>query len=229
MDPITVIASATASFNTLKKGLAMGKDVLAMTDTLSKWMSCTSDLEALEKELSDPPIWKRMFSKSVEEEALQVFAAARKAKEQRNELKQWISLTLGKSAWDDLIATEGKIRKQRQETIYKQRQKRRKLIEWTAWIAMILVATGILYGFVMFLKSKAAHALPEYVQCRLVGCEKIDGARWCVYRGAGNTQSSIMLELSEWYPREFMCKYDPDAPPPPNLRETLKAIKESQR
>ena len=229
MDPITVIASATASFETLKKGLAMGKDVLAMTETLSKWMSCTSDLEALEKELSDPPIWKRMFSKSIEEEALQVFAASRRAKEQRNELKQWISLTLGQSAWNELLATEGRIRKQRAETIYKQRQKRRKFIEICAWAVVALIGCGVLFGFVMLLKAHTANAQPEHVQCRLVGCDVFQGQRWCVYRGEWNPQETMSFGMSEWFPREYLCDFVPDAPKPPSMRDTLKAIRESQK
>ena len=65
---------------------------------------------------------------------MEVFAAKRKAQAQRDELKQWVSLTLGQSAWEDLIKTEASIRKQRQETLYKQREKRRKFIEIMAWI-----------------------------------------------------------------------------------------------
>ena len=52
---------------------------------------------------------------------MEVFAAKRKAQAQRDELKQWIGLTLGQSAWEELVRTEGRIRKQRQETLYAQR------------------------------------------------------------------------------------------------------------
>ena len=41
---------------------------------------------------------------------MEVFAAKRKAQSQRKELKQWVSLTLGQSAWEDLLRTEAKIR-----------------------------------------------------------------------------------------------------------------------
>ena len=34
---------------------------------------------------------------------------------------------------DELIALEGRIRKQRQEAIYAQRERRRKIIEYIAW------------------------------------------------------------------------------------------------
>ena len=75
---------------------------------------------------------------------MEVFAAGEGAA-QRDELKQWVSLTLAKSAWEDLIKTEASIRKQRQETLYKQREKRRKFIEIMAWILLVLVGTVFLY------------------------------------------------------------------------------------
>jgi hypothetical protein len=231
MDPIT-IASATASFEAIKRGLSLGKDALSLSAEIGKWMTCASDADQQAREAANPPLFKKMFSStSVEEEAINSFALKKRMEQQRADLKTWIEMTLGRKAWQDLLEEEATIRKTRRDTLYKQREKRRKFVEIVGWIVMGCVAAGLLYGFVMFLKGHAAKAAttPEHVVCRLVGCEKIDGMRWCVYRGAGNTQASIMLELSEWFPREFMCKYDPDAPPPPNLRDTLKAIKESQQ
>ena len=56
---------------------------------------------------------------------MEVFSAKRRAQAQTDELKQWVSLTLGQSAWEDLVRTEAKIRKQRQETLYAQRERRK--------------------------------------------------------------------------------------------------------
>ena len=35
------------------------------------------------------------------------------------ELKDWISFSMGPSAWDELVATEGRIRKQKKEQEYR--------------------------------------------------------------------------------------------------------------
>mgnify|MGYP003676568075 CR=1 FL=1 len=84
-----------------------------------------SDLEQAEKEAKNPPIFKKLFAgQSVEQEAITAFANKEKAKQQRYELQQWISLTMGKSKWDSLVAMEGQIRKQRKETLYRQRERR---------------------------------------------------------------------------------------------------------
>ena len=75
---------------------------------IGRWMGALSDLDQAEREAKNPPIFKKLFAgKTVEQEAMEVFAAKRKAQAQRDELKQWIQLTLGQSAWNELIARKG--------------------------------------------------------------------------------------------------------------------------
>ena len=229
MDPVTVMATATAAFNAVKKGVSIGKDIESMASDLGRWMGALSDLDMLEKEAKNPPIFKKLFAgKSVEQEAIEAFAAKEKAQQQRTDLKNFIGMMYGHSKWEQLLKTEASIRKSRAETIHLQRQRRRKFVEIVAWILMSLLAVGLLTGFVLLLKGHAARAQPDHVVCRLVGCEIIKKKRYCVYRGV-KTQETVVLEPSEWFPREYQCKYDPDAPKPPTLQETLKAIRESQR
>jgi len=199
-----------------------------MASDLSRWMGALSDLEQAHKEAQNPPIFRRLFAgSSVEEEAANVWASKRKATAQRDELRQWVQLTLGQKAWNDLVAEEGRIRKRRQETLYRQRERRRKFVEIVAWTIMIGAGLAVLTAFVLLLKSHSARAGdPEYVTCRLVGCEVIDKERICIYRGPNFTQDVLHLRRGEWYPTEFQCKYKPNVERPPTVREVLKAIKE---
>ena len=69
---------------------------------------------------------------------MEVFGKAQSAA-QRDELKQWVSLTLGQSAWEDLVRTEARL-ENGVETLYAQRERRRDFIEsW--WV--ILSGAGI--------------------------------------------------------------------------------------
>lgn len=157
IDPISAMATASTAFKAIKQGFSVGRDIEQMASDLSRWMGALSDLEQAEKEAKNPPIFKKLFSGStVEQEAIQAFASKKKAEQQRYELKQWISLTLGTKAWEELIRMEGQIRKQRQETIYRQRERRRKFIEVVAVIAIILTGVGLLALFIMWLRSAAA-------------------------------------------------------------------------
>ena len=157
MDPVSAMATASAAFGALKKGFSIGRDIESMAGDLSRWMGALSDIDQAEKEAKNPPIFKKLFNgKSVEQEAIEAFAAKRKAQSQRDELKQWISLALGRSAWDELIRMEGNIRKQRQETLYRQRERRQKFVEICVIILAILVGAAALVGFVWLVKTKGS-------------------------------------------------------------------------
>jgi len=144
IDPFTALAGATTAFNTIKKGFEIGRDIESMASDLGRWMSAISDISEAEKQAQNPPIFKRLFfAGSIEEEAMAMFAAKKKAEDQRAQLKVYIQYTMGASAWEELIAMEGKIRKERQETIYKQAQRRRKFME----------VIGILFGIIFFSTS----------------------------------------------------------------------------
>ena len=154
LDPVTAAATASAAFNTIKKGFAIGRDIEQMAGDIGRWMSCLSDMEQAEKEAKNPPIFKKLFSgQSAEAEALQIFIANKKAREQRDELRQFIGLTMGRSAWDELVRMEGKIRRDRQETLYKQREKRKHFIEVTAIIIACAIVMGALIGFIYLLRQ----------------------------------------------------------------------------
>ena len=90
MDPISAMATASAAFGAIKKGFQVGRDIEAMASDLSRWMGAMSDLDMLEKEAKNPPIFKKLFAgKSVEQEAMETFAAKQKAESQRRELQNW--------------------------------------------------------------------------------------------------------------------------------------------
>jgi len=146
VDPVTAMATASAAFGAIKKGFAIGRDIEAMASDLSRWMGALSDLDQAEKEAKNPPIFKKLFSgKTVEQEAIEIFASKKKAQAQRQELQQWIQYTMGQSHWDELIRMEGRIRKQRQETLYRQRERRRKFIEVVSIMLFILLVGAFVF------------------------------------------------------------------------------------
>ena len=151
IDPITAVATATAAFNTIKSAFAAGRDVEGMAKDISRWMGAVSDIKKAEEYNKKPPLFKKLFaSGSVEEEAMQIFMAKKKAEDMREELKQIITYTRGMSAWDELIKTEADIRKKRQQMIYAQQERRRQILEWCAIGLLVLVVLGFI-GVVLYL------------------------------------------------------------------------------
>lgn len=149
MDPVTIISGATVAFNALKKGFAVGKDLQDMGSQLTKWAGHMSDLGQAEKQVKNPPWWKSL-SGSVEAESLEVFAAKRKAESMRKELKDYISFTMGPSAWDELVAIEAKIRKQKKEQEYRKAELQEAIITWAVTGVLLLIGFGTL-GFILYL------------------------------------------------------------------------------
>jgi hypothetical protein len=153
MDPASAMAAASTAFAAIKKGFSVGRDIESMVGDLSRWMGALSDIDQAEKEAKNPPIFKKMFSgKSIEQEALEAYAAKKKAESQRAELKQWMQFTIGSRAWDELLTMEGRIRKQRQETLYRQRERRQKFVEWLVIIISVITGVAILATLVWVFK-----------------------------------------------------------------------------
>jgi len=148
IDPVTAIAGATAAFNAIKSGFSVGRDIESMAGDLGRWMSHVSDLKKAEDMNKKPPLFKKLFQAgSVEEEALQIFMAKKKAADMRDQLRQIIVATRGPSAWDELIKTEGDIRRKRQEAIYAQQERRQQVLEIVGIGFLMIVIAGALIGF----------------------------------------------------------------------------------
>jgi len=144
MDPVTIISGATVAFNALKKGFQVGKDLQDMSGQLTQWASAMSDLSYAEQKNKNPPWWKALNGDSVEAEALEIFTAKKKAEAMRKELKDWISFSMGPSAWDELVATEGRIRKQKKEQEYRKAEIQEAIITWTVTGLLLLSGIGAL-------------------------------------------------------------------------------------
>lgn len=139
MDPISAIAIATSAFNVIKKGITFGKDMESMYSDVGRWMGAIADLDHAEKMNKKPPLFKKMFDgSSIEQEAMDIFAAKKKAEAMEQELKTFINLTHGPAAWNELLALQGKIRKDRQRMIYDRAQRKKEILN-AIGIAILMV------------------------------------------------------------------------------------------
>ena len=149
------LSVATSAFNAIKKGFEVGRDIESMSGDLSRWMGSVSDINKADEYAKKPPLFKKLFaSGSVEEEAMASFMAKKKAEDMRYQLKQLISLTRGPQAWEELLRTEGEIRKKRQAAIYAQKERQRKILEFTA----IFFGVAIMGSFIFWLVVLALRA-----------------------------------------------------------------------
>jgi hypothetical protein len=84
MDPITIIATASAAYNALKKGIEIGRELQDMGGQLATWAGAIADIEFWQK-AENPPWWK--VGGNVQAEAIEIFAAKKEDQTQRDELK----------------------------------------------------------------------------------------------------------------------------------------------
>ncbi len=57
---------------------------------------------------------------------------------------------MGPSAWDELVATEGKIRKQKKEQEYRKAEIQEAIVTWGVTGLLLLTGLGI-FGFILYM------------------------------------------------------------------------------
>ena len=139
IDPITAVAAATAAFNTIKQGFQLGKDIESMYGDMGRWMGAVSDIDQASKLNKKPPLFKKIFNgSSIEQEAMDIFAAQKKAQAMEQELKTFVNMTHGPGSWDEILRLQGKIRKDRQKAIYEQQMRQSEILNAIGLIILVI-------------------------------------------------------------------------------------------
>ncbi len=250
MDPVTIsvaVGIASKAFSAIKQGFAVGRDIEQMSGDIGRWMGAVSDVDNAEKQAKNPPLFGKLFKAgSIEEAAMAAYAAKKKLEEQRYELKVFLNMTHGPGAYDELLQMEGQIRKQRQQTIYKQQQLRRQLGEGIAWLFLVIIVGGFLLLLASVFTSKSYADTYKYVPkpytkqqllqqgkilkkkyttCRLkkILKSKYTNKQACIYQG-GNKTYTLMYEPN--CPKQYKCIYNPNSKEPniDSVMESLRSI-----
>ena len=155
IDPVSAIGMATAAYNGIKQAISVGREIQDMGTQLGQWSKAISDLDFAHKQAENPPLFKKIFGSSqIEQNALEVWGHKQKAKEMRNELKSYISLYYGPSAWEEIVRIEGQMRKQQKEAVYAAEERKQRLLEWIVGIAATIVS-GIILTIIFYFIGKS--------------------------------------------------------------------------
>ena len=144
MDPITAFGVATTTFNAIKKGFQVGRDVESMSKDLGRWMGAIQDVKEGHNKKKN-----RVFG-SVEEEALETFAIKKKAIAMENDLRNFVNLSYGPNAWNEVIRIQADIRKQKKEAIEEAKRKQAQMIENIILGVLVVFFLGVV-GAVLYL------------------------------------------------------------------------------
>ena len=145
MDPITLLAAASAAFNGVKQLVEHGKEIEDVFGQLSKWASYTSDLqEWCRQEESKPSIFKKLSFGDDTSEALNVMSIRMKLAQQEVEIREMFQWYGPPGAYEEFIAERRRIKDQREKMIYEQARRRKEFLYDAFYISTIVVLLGIL-------------------------------------------------------------------------------------
>ena len=107
-----------------------------------------SDFNYAEQEVNNAGgVSKLLMKGSIEKMALDITVNKQKIREQENELRTLIQYTYGHNVYNEMIELRRKLRKQREEEIYRRREFKKQLLE--AFLILILMC--LIGGAVLFL------------------------------------------------------------------------------
>tara|TARA_Y100000593_G_scaffold67847_1_gene124709 strand:- start:578 stop:1075 length:498 start_codon:yes stop_codon:yes gene_type:complete len=149
MDPASIGIALTVANSAMKKITTFyqhGKDLSAMSQEITKWMGAVSDVDNIEKQAKNPSLFRKLVSgKGIEGMAFEALTAKKKLEEDRYQIKQMIQMRYGVSAWNELIAMEGKIRKRLQEEKYAREKFKEKVISIVALTVTLGLGLVVLF------------------------------------------------------------------------------------
>ena len=136
--------------------MTVGKDIESMYGQMGKWMGAISDINHADKMNKKPPLFKKLFNgASIEQEAMEIFAAKKKAEAMETELRNFVNLSYGPNAWNEIIRLQGKIRKDRQKMIYDKELRWRKIMNWFWTFTGMFIVSGVIIFTLFVVTGKA--------------------------------------------------------------------------
>lgn len=141
MDPISALAVAQTAYAAIRKGFQYGKEVESMAGDIGRWMGAINTVKNSHEKAK-----KRKFG-SIEEEALETFAAKKKAEAMEHELRTFINMNYGPSAWQEVIRMQAQIRKDRAAAEEARRKRQEEIIVWI----LTMLGIGLLAVIMIFI------------------------------------------------------------------------------
>ena len=120
-----------------------------MTKQLSRWYGAVSDFNYADKEVNSAGgVSKLLMKGSIEQMALDITIHKQKILEQEKELRVLIQYTYGMNVYNEMIELRRKLRKKREDEIYRKREMKRTLLEGFLVLLLIVLAAGFIIGMI---------------------------------------------------------------------------------
>lgn len=154
MDPLSLIAMASTTFKGIQTLVDKGAEIEHVAQKLGHWYGLVSDIKEAEKEADNPPLFKKIFDgESVEQQALNSVIAKKKIEEQEKHVRELITWAYGVDTYKEMMQMRRDIKAKREQMIYKQRRKQRRMLDISAIVLAFMISAGVIYGTVLVIRS----------------------------------------------------------------------------
>jgi hypothetical protein len=154
MDPLSLVAMASTTFKGLQILVSKGAEIEQVASKLGHFYGLVSDFREAEREAENPPLFKKLFDgESVEQQALNAVIAKKKIEEQEKEVRELITWAYGAETYKEMMQMRRDIKAKREQMIYKQRRKQRKMLDLAAIIVGLMVVSGVIGSVVSLINT----------------------------------------------------------------------------
>lgn len=146
IDPVSAYAAATTAYKGVKMLLQAGRDIEDVSKQLGSWYGAVADITRAESQRKNTT-WlekKQHGEASIEQEAMDITIRAKKLKEFEYEIRVMLDYRFGLGTYEGMLDMRRKIRKEREETVYRAMEAKRQM-------ANNLAITGLALGIVAVL------------------------------------------------------------------------------
>lgn len=145
LDPFTAAATATKCYAMVKGLVEAGREAHDVMGQIAQWYGAASDVLYAEKKAKNPnPFKKLVFSKSVEAEAVQLFALKKKMQAQQREILNLINLAYGAQGLEEFRSIRKQVAKERQDAVYRQIEMRQQIAQGFLLIVLLSALIAII-------------------------------------------------------------------------------------
>jgi len=146
IDPVSAYAAATTAYKGVKMLLQAGREIEDVSKQLGSWYGAVADITRAESQRKNTT-WlekKQHGEASIEQEAMDITIRAKKLKEFEYEIRVMLDYRFGLGTYEGMLDMRRKIRKEREETVYRAMEAKRQM-------ANNLAITGLAVGIVAVL------------------------------------------------------------------------------
>ena len=154
MEPIALLSMATTAFKGVQTLVQRGREIEDVAQHLGRWYGYVADINEAQKESEKPPIFKKLLDKgSVEQEALNAIIVKKKIEQQEREIRDLIVVVYGIETYREMIQMRKDIKSKRERLVYRQKRRRRSILDGIAVLIGLGASIGLVYGFYTLLMN----------------------------------------------------------------------------